>query len=234
MIIKNICFSGIHNKQAEIIENYKGVSIAVLKEDENLFSLHVKDNYYYFLGYCDLERARATIDRTEKENVTIEEQIKNIFEYRMKNIYKNSNSPLIDPTFFRLSLGEAQFLGRVEEYNSAIAYHETQKQKRELEREQKELESRKTAEQKKAEELQKQLELFRQGERIGPAYFLELCAIHGVKIPIKTKGWAKAALHNICVTVENEKFICNYQYFKPHRESTKIQELAIELYKKIA
>ena len=151
--------------------------------------MHVKDDYYYFLGYCDLELARATIDRTEKENVTIEEQINNIFEYRISNIYKNASSPLIDPNVFRLSLGDAQFLGRVEEYNSAIAYRETQKQKRELEREQKELESRKVAEQRKAEELQKQLELFKQGKRIGPAYFLELCTIHGVKIPIKTKGW---------------------------------------------
>ena len=158
MIIKNICFSGIHNKQVDIVENYKGVSIALLKEDKNMFSLHVKDDYYYFLGYCDLELARATIDRTEKENVTIEEQINNIFEYRISNIYKNASSPLIDPTVFRLSLGDAKFLGRVEEYNSAIAYLETQKQKRELEREQKELESRKAAEQRKAEELQKQID----------------------------------------------------------------------------
>ena len=182
MIINNIAaMSGIVRKQAEIVEEYKGVKIALLAEgNNNRYSLHVKDNYYYFLGYSDLESCRANIDSLNGESM--EAALLKFFEEGVKQ-----NSPY-------LSKGVAQFFEREEDFKKVKEYNEKQDAEKTLIRQREEKEKQRESERRYEAMIDSAEQEFKEGKMILSEMFIALCKRHEIKIPIKTMGWCKSSL----------------------------------------
>lgn len=224
MLIKAIHhIAGIESKQAVLLENYKGVNIVILKEDQKdndrqqycTKYIQVNDKYYY-PGTHNMEQLRKFIDDTSD----IEQKLLEMFD----RCLASEQSP---------GKGLAEYFGRTEE---VLEVCEKIKQKNLERKQQRELEEQQRI-QEEQEILRKSLlesaDKFKQGQRITASQFLSLCREYAVKLPLKTHGWCIKALCNIQVELSNGNFRCDYQYYKGHKESSVINEYAIDLYKRI-
>lgn len=183
MIINALCsVSGIQRKQAEIVENYKGVNVVLLKEGQDIYALQIKESYYLYLGYANLTTCRSIIDRFEGEK--LEDVAFREFE---NGVAKNSRT---------LSLGLAQYFGRTEDFNKVQDYNEAEDKSKAAERQRESEERQREAEKQRQELVNDAEERFKAGLEVNSEMFLELCKKHGIKVPIKTIGWCKKSMYS--------------------------------------
>lgn len=97
----------------------------------------------------------------------------------------------------QISLGVAQYLGRETE---ALAARQAAKERWEQRQAEAEKEKRRKAEEERQRHertIAEAARAFAAGEKIAGSAFLELCARHGITLPLRTKGWAMRNLAEI-------------------------------------
>lgn len=212
MLVKAVtACSGIIGKQANSIGNYKGVDIATCKDESTVYLLQIKDNYYYMVGYSDVDRIHAIIDGL---NDTLENTLLASFNAQIEN--KSGFC----------SKGLAQFFNRVSDYEKVQQYREELAMARQQKQQEQERQQKEQQEHEYNTKLDQAKKSFVNNERITNDMFIELCKRNNIDLPIKTHGWCSKSLINIGVETDGD---CVYRYYG--RQSTVVHNIAKDLYK---